>query len=324
MARPVPSLYLLHGSEPLAIDEFVARLTEKLGDPGAIALNLQSFTPETLDLSALEHACAAAPFLAPRRLIVVRHCGAALVREAARRERFLALLGALPPTTALVLIEPAESPAVQVLTRWAEEHPQAALVRAFEAPRGAAFARWIVERARRLGGEIDPPAAHLLAELVADDPRRADLELAKLLDYVDRRRPVRPDDVEQLTPFRGQSDVFGMVDALGEGRAREAQALLHRLLEDESPRYAFAMIVRQFRLLLRARYAEDRGHDPVATLSLHPFVARKVASQARRFETAALEAAYHRLLETDLQIKTSQVAEEVALDTLIAGLALSV
>lgn len=324
MARPAPSLYLLHGNEPLAIEDFIGRLVEKLGDPGAIALNLQSFTPETLDLAALEHACLAAPFLAPRRLIVVRHCGAALVREAARRERFLGLLSALPPTTALVLVEPADSQATQVLTRWAEEHPQAALLRSFEAPRGAAFARWVVERARRMEGEIELPAAHLLAELVADDPRRADLELAKLLDYVDRRRPVRPDDVEQLTPFRGQSDVFAMVDALGEGRARQAQSLLHRLLQDESPRYAFAMIVRQFRLLLLARYAYDQGQDPSTALSLHPFVARKVAAQARRFETAALEQAYRRLLETDLQIKSSQVPDEVALDSLIAGLALSV
>jgi DNA polymerase III delta subunit len=111
-----------------------------------------------------------------------------------------------------------------------------------------------------------------------------------------------------------------MVDALGAGDGPRALALLHRLLEDESPRYAFSMITRQFRLLLQAREAMDDGRDPSTVLSLHPYVASKLTTQARQFTLPQLEVMYHFLLQTDLSIKSSFSEETVALDTLVADL----
>jgi DNA polymerase III delta subunit len=54
---------------------------------------------------------------------------------------------------------------------------------------------------------------------------------------------------------------------------------------------------------------------------VHPFVAGKVSRQARQFSLPTLEVIYHRLLEIDLAIKTSQMTGELALDTLLASLA---
>jgi DNA polymerase-3 subunit delta len=320
MERPAPTIYLLFGDDELAIAEFVSRLREKLGDPSAIALNTQVFEGPSLDLTALAQACQAVPFLARRRLVVVYRAGACLAGGSQRQERLLEILEAVPASTALVLVETSDSKAASILQAWADAHPSAAYVRTLTSPKGEAFARRLVDRAKALGGEIDLQAARLLAELIADDPLIGDQELAKLLDYVGRSRAVREEDVQQLTPYHGQSDVFAMVDALGTRDGRRALALLHRLLEDESPRYAFSMITRQLRLLLQAREALDSGKDPATTLSLHPYVASKLASQARQFTLPQLEAMYHRLLETDLAIKTNLSEESVALDSLVTAL----
>ncbi len=326
---PPPTLYLLHGDDEFAAAEFVTRLRDMLGDPSSAALNLHEFSAEGLDFGALAHACSAAPFLARRRLVVVRPASA-LVADEARRARLEALLADLPTTTALVLIEPRSltekphrhgaKPKRSPLLDWADDHPDSTLVREFSAPQGEAFVRWVRQRCRQLGGEIDPQAAFLLAELVGDEPRLADLELGKLLDFVDRQRPVAVEDVERLTPFGGQSDVFAMVDALGMRDAATALARLHRLLEDESPVYAQVMIVRQFRLLLLAREALDSGLDPRQSLRVHPFVAGKIAAQARHFTLIQLEDIMRRLLAMDLSIKSSQTDDKVALDAFIAGL----
>lgn len=323
MDRPAPRVYLLYGDDDLAQSEFIARLRDRLGDPANASMNTQSFYSEGLDLRALEEACAAMPFLSPRRLIILHQPSTLLRGEARRGDRLLSLLDTLPQTTALVLAEAGDLRDDSPLRRWAERNPQSAYVRSFFVPRGEDFVQWVRQRCRALGGEIDPAAAAMLAEMVADEPRLADQELVKLLDYVDRQRSVVPADVELLTPFKGQSDVFAMVDALGAGDGRQAQAHLHRLLEDESPRYAFAMITRQFRLLLLAREAIESGDDPIDTLGVHPFVARKVLAQARRFSMPELERIYHYLLECDLAMKTSQMDDTVALDTLLASLTLS-
>jgi DNA polymerase III delta subunit len=104
MDHPPPSVYLLHGDDDLAISEFVARLREKLGDPSAADLNMQTFNGEGAELRALEEAASTAPFLARRRLIVVQRAGACVAGGTARQQRFLEMLEDLPRTTALVLV----------------------------------------------------------------------------------------------------------------------------------------------------------------------------------------------------------------------------
>ncbi len=315
-----PRVYLLYGDDEVAQSEFLHRLKERLGDSATASLNVQAFEAEGLDLALLEAACAALPFLASRRLVVLRRPSALLHSEGKQGRRLMALLDSLPPTTALVLLEPGDLRDDSPLRRWAEANPEAAFVRALSIPRGEAFTRWLVQRCQAMGGQIEPAAAALLAQSVSDDPALALKELEKLLDYVGRERAIRTSDVELLTPYRGQSDVFAMVDALGAGDSRQAQAHLHRLLQEDSPRYAFAMITRQFRLLIQAREALDDGQDPQTALALPPFVVRKIVAQARRFTLPELERIYHALLECDLAMKTSQMDDLVALDTFLASL----
>jgi DNA polymerase-3 subunit delta len=83
------------------------------------------------------------------------------------------------------------------------------------------------------------------------------------------------------------------------------------------------MVIRQFRLLLQAREMLDEHAttlDVQNTLGLRDFVAQKVCNQARRFSMPALESIYHKLLEIDEGVKTSQVPLDLALDTLIVEL----
>ena len=332
MDRPTYTVYLFYGDDEFAIAEVINQLREKLGDPTTADMNTQRFSASKLDLGALEEACAAIPFLARRRLIIVDNVEL-LSRDKSwdekRRDRFFGLLDDLHESTAMVLIEYAviqsskkeedfkkRSPFYQ----WAKANPSKAYIRKCSSPKSNAFLHWLMNRCQSLGGEIEPAAAHLLAESVAEDLFLANQELTKLLDYVDRKRPIEISDVERLTPFHGQSDVFAMVDALGQRRGQEALQRLQRLLEDKDPQYAFAMIVRQFRLLLRAREALDLGLNTQQALSVHPFVANKVSAQAGNFSLADLERIYHKLLAIDLATKTGQASVEVELDSLIATL----
>ncbi|HSB90446.1 MAG TPA: DNA polymerase III subunit delta [Anaerolineales bacterium] len=314
---PAPTVYILHGEDDLAISEFLARLIDKLGDPTSAQLNLTQVVGDQADLADVETACHSAPFLASRRLVIVRPLG----KMGTPFTRLVQLLENLPPTTGLVLVEAKSLGAESPLLRWAESHGEQAFVRSFQPPRGAALVRWIVQRAERLGGQIQPAAADLLADSVAGDDRTAAQELAKLLDFVDRRRAVTPEDVESVTPVHGQSDIFAMVDALGQRNGRHALLHLHRLLEVEEPRYIFAMVIRQFRLLLLAREALDAGKSPRQALTLPPFVADKVAGQAVNFSLDRLEAIYHDLLDIDLASKRGRADLDVALDTLVVTLA---
>jgi DNA polymerase-3 subunit delta len=320
-----PTVYLFYGDDPFTIAETVQQLRDKLGDEG---LNLQRFSGMRLDLEALSQACLSHPFLAPRRLIVLSDAER-LPRHAEWQERFLGLLDELPPTCALVLLEQQDLSSAKLedsyrrtspLYAWATAHPDSCYLRRFGRPRGPRFTQWLVDRCRALGGRIHPSAAAMLAEYVAEDQYLADQELHKLLDYVDRGREIAVEEVERLTPFAGQADVFAMVDAVGHKDARRSLQLIHQLLQDHEPAYVFSMLTRQFRLLLQAREALDRRQDPQEALGVHPFVARKVIEQARNFQLPELEQAFRQLLAIDLAHKRGDAELEVALESYLAAL----
>ncbi|MDX1600886.1 MAG: DNA polymerase III subunit delta [Anaerolineales bacterium] len=326
-----PTVYIFYGDDEFAMTEAVAELRGRFSESAAAELNTEHFDGRQLELARLEEVCLSAPFLAERRLVIVDNTDQ-LTRRKEPRQRLLALLDQLPPSTALVLLVPVDLQRKSALSRfqsrsellaWAEDpaHQDSAYVQACVRRSGSAFVRWVRQRAAHYDGDIEAAAAQLLAETVADEPRLADQEIRKLLDYVDRSRPISRADVERLTPLYGQSDVFAMVDAVGHRDARRALTHLHELLRDEDPRYAFAMIVRQFRLLLQAREALDAGLDPVEAMDEHPFVAGKARDQARNFSLADLERVYHQLYALDLDSKTGKALLTPALDELIVQLA---
>jgi DNA polymerase-3 subunit delta len=326
MPKAKPTVYLLYGDHELAIAEAITSICQRLGDSATASMNVLRFDSQTLDFSSLEAACGAIPFLADRRIVILE--GARQVADSSRSERLFRLMDQLPQSTALILVDHGHPQRRKgrdsSLLRWAQENPSRAYVRHFPIPKGADFVRWIIERCESMGGTIEPKAAQLLAETVAFGPRLALQEISKLLTYVDLARPIRADDVEHLSTIRGQSDIFAMVDALGQRNGRDAILHLQRLLETESERRIFAMVIRQFRLLLRVREAIDLGLDPKQALVdevKSDFVLGKIASQARNFTLADLERLHHLLLEIDVGSKTGQVDLQVALQTLIAQLA---
>jgi DNA polymerase-3 subunit delta len=330
-ADSTPPVYLLHGDDEFAIAQFVAGLEARVGDPATASMNITRLDGRTSDLDEAFSAAAAMPFLADRRLVILYHPLARLSGKAAQGT-FMERLERVPASSALVLVEDKElteprdrrKGKVHWLEKWAGQHPDLVFQKVFSLPRGAAMTRWIQERARSAGGQFTPQAASLLVTLVGEEPRQVDQEIQKLLTYVNFRRPVEVDDVENLTADTAQGDIFAMVDALGNQQGHAALAMLHRLLEMQDPISIFGMVVRQIRLLLLAREVLDSGgqkEEVARMLRVHPFVAEKISEQARHFGLAQLERLYHRLLDLDEAIKTGGMPADLVLDTFVAAFA---
>lgn len=327
MQTSPPTVYLLYGNHELGFTEFIERLKEKMGEPENALMNIDRLAAENLNLDRLEQIATTLPFLTQRRLIIAEQ-PTRLMKSKEQRDRFFQLLSNLPPSSALLLIEHIDfrstrgrTPARSAeLIQWLEAQPNA-FIRRFEAPQGTQFERWVQEHASALGGEFEPQAAQLLAEYVADDVNLAHQEIIKLLTYVDGVRAVAVTDIELLTPFYGQSNVFAMVDALGQRDAKGALRNLKRLMEDESPLYIFVMVIRQFRLLLLAKEAMRSKHDPAKALKVSSFVAQKIIAQAKKFSVGDLELIYHELLKIDVDSKTGRDKTDVALERFITQLA---
>jgi DNA polymerase III delta subunit len=117
--------------------------------------------------------------------------------------------------------------------------------------------------------------------------------------------------------------VFGFLDALGYKNKQKAFLELHRLLEQgESPIYLLTMIVWQMRNLLRVKVSRQKGGQAPCqgVKGINPFVLRKAKSQVKNFEEEELVEVFHKLLEAEIALKTTQQEPKLVLDMLVDGI----
>ena len=343
MSETSPVVYLLHGDDEFNIAQEVAKLEAKLGDDALREANTTSLDGRSFNLNDLVTVVSPMPFMTERRLVILSHPLARLESKEKKarffnkqkltkdREKIIENFEKVPLTTALVLVEhklltsdwERKKGNLHWLERWAGSNRERVYVKAF--PLGD-MGGWIQNRAAQEGGQFTHEAAKRLAELVGDNSRLADQETRKLLDYADYKRPVGVEDVDLLTPDSSQADIFAMVDALGMRNGKEASLLLQRLLEQQEHGYIFAMVIRQFRLLLLVREILDGGGggDEIAAklrfLRVKKWMSRKLIPQAKRFSLPVLEEIFHRLLNLDEDVKSSLIPVDLALQIFVSEL----
>ena len=356
MTDDKPIIYILHGDDSFAINQFLTVMIGKMGDPAMAELNITHLDGKTASEDDLRSAALSMPFLAERRMVIVmnplarytphRSQGAtqdeptapASETGKAARERYLAFLDSVPQSTALVLVVSDAWVKKKTgwdwevlsekhwLVKWAHQAGNKVFLKPFQLPRGNAMTEWISKQAKEQGGQFTPQAASALSNQIGNDTQLAAIEVQKLLTYVNFSRPVEIEDVELLTSQTRQEDMFAMVDALGNHEGHQASRILHRLLDDEDPFFIYGMVLRQFRLILQAREILDEGGgEAQVAQEMHQakFVVDKITEQAERFSMPELIQVYHRLLEIDQAIKTSQMDWVTALDVFTAEIAMS-
>ncbi len=116
--------------------------------------------------------------------------------------------------------------------------------------------------------------------------------------------------IEQLLPtikvqeFKQNQVVFQFVESLRPKNQKQMLTLFREYLTVESPEIIFAMITRQFRLLLLAQTNSADGPDDYLRLS--PWQRAKLAGQAKAFGSKHIQGYLAKLLDIDFKIKTGQ------------------
>ena len=251
-------------------------------------------------------------------LVIVEDPGP-LVRTRADREALLAAVATLAPGNALAFVEPVDGTARRLKSLEDLAVAVAAAggeVRQVAAPREGGMARWIEERAAEREVRLERGAAEALARKVGAFVREGDVdrrrqgrlavaELEKLAVYrLDA--PVRAEDVDALVADAVPGSTWAFLDAVGSRRAREAAALLDRLLETVPEPVLVAVIHRRVRDLLLVADHRERGETIQATaraLKLKEFPARKLWEQGTAWRQDELVGALEGLLDLDTALK---------------------
>lgn len=314
--------YIFHGDDRHSQKETLDDLLARLGDPAMLELNTARFSG-AVSLGQLRQACDSIPFLAKRRVVIVED---ALSQNGAGPliDALIDYLPHLPDFTRLIFLESQALRKNHRLLTFAQKQENG-YVRAFVRPEGRALERWVQQRVAEEEGQIEPRAVHLLVSSIGNDLNILANEIEKLVLYCMDRGPITAEDVALLCPYAAEASIFDLVDALGMRDGKKAATLLQtKLTEGADPFYLFAMIARQFRLLIQVKELAGDGLRPPAiasSLSMHSFVAGKIYQQSQHFTLPQLEQIHDHLLQTDVGVKTGQADMVTALSLLVAGLA---
>jgi len=331
-------VYVLYGEDTFGRDEAVQTLKERMRALPAGEHNLTELGPETT-VAALRLAADVVPFLAERRMVVIRGLLGRLsgrggsgrrpprTRKSAATDAgpdesqlLLEYLADLPQTTSLVFVEDGRldpGPLTAVIPRGR------AAIR--EYPRVVDVPRWIRNRAALIPVDLDEGAVRELAQLGGADLRRLDSELRKLADFAAGRTVSRA-DVRELVVGKEMA-VWTMLDGLSERRADKALGAFRLLLRQGEPSGALfgRDIVPHYHRLLVARELsqltrEERLGVDVTALGMNPATVGRWMDQAAHFDAEELERSIELLLNLDRQIKLGETEPEPSIEVAIVQL----
>ena len=305
----------IHGDEAFLVDRALAEVEDEALAGGDRELNLQVFEAATARPAEVLNAARTVPFLAARRLVVLR--GAERWSADDWRE-VLAYLEAPSPGTCLVFV------ANQLDRRLAASKAILRTARVVECrrPKERELPGWAQRLARDAGLKLDGRTVESILLRVGPDLQLLYQEIQKLRVHAGEDGAVTLEDVEALVGETRGTTVFAFCDALGGREAALAYRSLHKLLQlGEPPVRLLFMIVRHFRHLCLAREFLDRSRRPDAkeaasAMGVPPFAAENALRQAKGWGEEELRVVFGRLLEADLALKTGggvEVLEELVL-----------
>lgn len=263
----------------------------------------------------------AAPFLAERRMVVVEHLLASKQKELQQEILKRIEEKNLPDTNVVVFWEATDAyktkDAKALLARLQKEK----YAQQFDVLKGVQLGGWVAGEVAARKGKISSHATQYLIQHTNDS-----WQLSSLVDQLvayKQGEEIGVADVQLFLDETADDNIFNLVDAIVGKQPRQAYAMIQQQYAiGEDVQFMFAMLLRQFRILIELRDLFERDDAQASNvlakkLGLHPFVVKKSLPLAKRYTLEQLRQAYQLLLDLDIQIKHGEADQELLLDVFV-------
>lgn len=325
-AGPPKLAWLVTGEDPSLLSEEVSNLVRLLLGDNDRSLALEDFAGEDdgtgAVVAAAVDACRTPPFLADRRVVVLRDAGRFNTEQLAPVVSYLE--GPLD-TTRLVVVGGGGSLPAKVANAF-KQSPAAEVVGTDVGGREAHS--WVSERLAHAPVRLTAPAAAVVEEHLGEDLSRLSALLGALEAAYGPGSDVGPDELAPYLGRPGSVPPWDLTDAIDKGDAEQAITLLHRVMDAGArhPLVVLAILQRHFGNVLRVQSPEVTGEAQAAALlgiarGRSTFPARKALDVARRLGPRGAGDAVVALADAELALKGKLDWEpELVLEVLIARL----
>ena len=312
-AGKVAGAYLFEGVEENIKAATLQSLRKAVLPEGFEELNESLMDAPATD--AIIAACETLPFMADKRLVIVRE-HPALMGRADADERLIAYIPNVPESAVLVFLCRGKADARKKLYTAIKK---ANGVVSFAPLTDAELNTWIVKTFAGLGKTVSPQTASVLSFTVGSDTALLRREIEKLAALAGDRDTVTEEDVHAVATRSVECTVFEMVDAVVAGQQGKAFGLLRDMLTTGSDRLGIlAMLLRQFRLMQHIKIMQFERLSPgdiKQRLGIAPFAAERCMRQASGYTGGQVKKAVQICLNTEYMVKSGGYNQEGALES---------
>ena len=271
-------------------------------------LALERLDGEEASFEQIEEALTSLPFLASKKMVVLR--SPSLQKQFL--ERAEQLFSGLSETTDVLLVEPKLD---KRLAYYKLLKKQTEFVE-YTMPDSFALAKFAVQAANEAGAELSQKDAQYLVERIGANQQLLASEVQKLAlsgKHIDRQI------IDSLTEVAPQSKIFDLIDAAFAGDHQKALRLYgeQRRLKVE-PQAIIGMLAWQLHIVALVSSGQGKSPADIAKeAKLSPFVVSKSASLAKRLSTSHIKTLVADLAAIDFASKTRAYDLDEALQNYI-------
>jgi DNA polymerase-3 subunit delta len=320
-------IIFLYGEDTYRSSQKLNQIKDKfIKEVDSSGMNLVTLDGAKLKFEEFNHQVKASPFLARKRLVIIKN----LISDNKSKEIQKEVVELLntewknpKEDNILIFWESTDHSKSKSKSALWDRLVKEKFAEEFSPLKPAQLNSWVEKEITGRGAKIDKSAIPLLAALVGNDLWQMSGEIEKLINYC-QAKPITAQDIEILVKAKFDDNIFNLVDAIGNNNKKLALKLLSDQFNLETDAMQlFGMLIRQFRILLLTKDLAEKnpriGKDVISReLGLHPFVAQKALSQINNFTLDKLKSIYQMLLDIDFKIKTSALKPKVLFDLLIA------
>lgn len=292
-------------------------------DPGGY--NIITIDGESASVGQITQEVKAAPFLAEKRMVILKNTLSGKVNKALDELEILVSEQGVPDSTVLIIWERAEEfknkTAQGIFKKLLEEK----FKEHFPILGVSEATGWAKQQLTAFGLTAGPGAVEALVAGAGTDSFVIEQLLLQLKAY----KPggtITTADVAQFVEAPTDDNIFALVEQFVRGNAKVALSMMRAQYKNgEDENYILLMLIRQARMMLLVADGLTRNESPdimAKKLGLHPFAIKKTVPLVRQFTREQLENFFLALSDFDQRMKTGRGDLGVMLDTLAAKLAI--
>lgn len=313
VSKPYP-VYIFSGEERFFIDEGVKVVKDKFLDAGLRDFNYDAYSAGDVDASNVINSAETLPVMAEKRVIVVKDAD-----EWGAKDKEIIVGYLKNPSTSTCLILTASK--LDKREKFFNSFDKSGVVILCQPLYKDGLKKWIIQQIRKGGKAIDKDAVDMLVEVSGNEMLSLNSDIDKLILYCNDRKNISVKDVGAVSGSMRSFTVFEVVNAIIDRRLKDAVISLHRAIDDgEPPVRIFYFILREFRMMLKAKTAISRGksNEEAAKLAgVPPFKVKEFSQKVNKISRDDLFKLFDKLIDIDSRLKGSSLKPAMILEDLL-------